>query len=95
MSVPREIVERIGLRHTRYEVAGGRYIVNESDLRGLRLTAEEYVNGIDARIVSDDEARELVAAGGYNLGGTQTEAVSVETDGVVNSEEKTGEEVMP
>lgn len=58
-----EIAERVGVRATRYKTPDGKYIISEKDLRMLRfsMTAEEYVNGLDVEILTEERKRQLMA----------------------------------
>ncbi len=65
-----EIARRAGVITTNYRTADGRYIVSEKALRGLwaSIRPEEYVNGLDVELITEDEAKRLIAEGGYQIG---------------------------
>lgn len=67
-SVSREIAVRCGVYEGRYVTADGRSLVDSHDLKSLRMEPEEYVTGIDARIITDEEFRLLRDDGGKRLG---------------------------
>ena len=63
-----EVAQRAGLYGYRYMTADGRVILSEADLRRVRLTPQEYITGIDARLVESKEAlRLLIHDGGYKM----------------------------
>lgn len=67
-SVAAEIAERIGLTSIRYRVEGGRYILTDKDLARVRLTPDEYVNGLDAIKLTKEEAEKLIAESNFQIG---------------------------
>lgn len=83
-SVSRSIAERCGVYSGRYVTADGRSLVDSHDLKSLHLEAEEYVNGIDARIITDEEFRVLRDNGGNRLGmdvlADETTVVSIDEE---------------
>ena len=65
------IARRAGVMETRYRTPQGRYVLSEKDIRQIRfqMTPEEYVNGLDARIVTTEEAREILKTCTLGSGG--------------------------
>lgn len=65
-----DVARRVGAIATSYRVKDGRYVISEKALRGVRLqmTPEEYVNGLDVQLVSEQEAERLIAENGYQYG---------------------------
>lgn len=68
------IAERAHCINSSYRTRDGRYIITESDLRsiGFQMTAEEYVTGLDAEMITADDARRLMRENNY-LTGRQAE----------------------
>ena len=62
------VAERTGFRTQRYVTKDGKYIVNDRDLRNVRLTPDEYKDGLDVTPISTEEARKLEAENGYKMG---------------------------
>lgn len=63
------IAERSGLIASRYRIADGRYVLNDRDLARVRLTADEYINGLQGvSKVTSAEAQTLIAANNYQMG---------------------------
>lgn len=58
-----EIAKRINMEQSRYRTPDGKYILSEHDIRMLRfkMTPEEYIKGIDAKIITEKEADALIA----------------------------------
>ena len=75
------VAQRAGVERIRYMAADGRYIVNDSDLRRIRLTAEEYVTGLPVELVSHEKAKQLIRENGYDLGGALTQTRSGSSTG--------------
>lgn len=67
--VERDIARRSGLLASRYRTADGRFVLNNRDLARVRMTAEEYVTGLQGiEKVTHEEARTLIARGGFKMG---------------------------
>lgn len=65
----RAIAERTGRINSRYRTRDGRYIIDNNDLKRLRLTAEEYITGLKGvERIDDTEAKRLIALGGRAMG---------------------------
>lgn len=85
--VTRDIAIRSGLVDVRYRTLDGRFILDNKDLSRVRLTTDEYVNGLKGvEKISEAEAQTLIAQGGYKKG------LGVENP---NKELPTGEEKEP
>lgn len=52
----------------RYRTEDGMIILNEQDLRMIRLEPEEYLNGIVDSILTEEEALLLIQQGGHKMG---------------------------
>ncbi len=93
------VARRTGMIESRYRTKDGRFILSEKDLRSVRLTMkpEEYVNGLDVELITQEEASTLIREGGYTLGTkgmNEQEAVAAEpTLGTEENEEVTVEDV--
>ena len=74
-SVSANIALRAGLADVRYRTTDGRFILSDKDLQRVRLTADEFVNGLDVIRLTDAEARALIEVSGHVLGFTAAEQV--------------------
>ena len=73
----RAIAERTGRINARYRTRDGRYIIDNNDLKRLRLTAEEYITGLKGvERIDDTEAKRLIALGGRAMGVAPVEDAS-------------------
>lgn len=85
--VTREIALRTGDIRFKYRTKDGRFIVDNRTLAKIRFTSDEIVNGLDGvEKITEEEAKTLIARGGYKMGDTEEDAVDVE-----NMEETTNE----
>lgn len=66
--VSADIAERSGLINSRYRTADNRFILNEDDMRHVRLEPQEYLTGIPAETVDEATSRSLISEGGYSIG---------------------------
>ena len=93
--VSEDIARRCGLIGQRYRV-GYRYILDNKDLSRLRLTSDEFVNGLQGiEKISKEDAKRLIVQGGYNMTGTgngTTQAVEEPAPEPENNEPATEEE---
>jgi hypothetical protein len=65
----KEIAERCNLIGHRYIAKDGRFILDNKDLSRLRLTPEEYIEGLKGvEKISQKKAQDLIAKNNYNLG---------------------------
>ena len=62
-----EVARRAGLYGRRYLTPDGRVILSESELRRVRLEPDEYVTGLDARLITTEEKQQLIHDGGYRM----------------------------
>ena len=75
--VSRAIAERTGRINARYRTRDGRYIIDNNDLKRLRLTAEEYITGLKGvERIDDTEAKRMIALGGRAMGVAPVEEAS-------------------
>ena len=73
----RAIAERTGRINARYRTRDGRYIIDNNDLKRLRLTAEEYITGLKGvERIDDTEAKRMIALGGRAMGVAPVEEAS-------------------
>ena len=85
--VTREIALRTGDIRFKYRTNDGRFIVDNRTLAKIRFTSDEIVNGLDGvEKITEEEAKTLIARGGYKMGDAEEDAVDVE-----NTEETTNE----
>lgn len=85
--VTREIALRTGDIRFKYRTKDGRFIVDNRTLAKIRFTSDEIVNGLDGvEKITEEEAKTLIARGGYKMGDAEEDAVDVE-----NTEETTNE----
>ena len=82
--VPEQIAERSGTIEHRYRTKDGRFILNETDMKGVRLTPEEYISGLDVEILSESRASELIKENGYQMG------IQIDSENVTAEEEESG-----
>lgn len=64
----KSVAERTGFINQRYVTKDGKYIVNDRDLRNVRLTPEEYVSGLDITPITQEESRRLQKENNYKMG---------------------------
>ena len=78
--VTREIALRTGDIRFKYRTEDGRFIVDNRTLAKIRFTSDEIVNGLDGvEKITDEEAKTLIARGGYKMGDADEEKVEEET----------------
>lgn len=68
-----DVARRSGLIATRYRTVDDRFILTDKDLQRVHLTADEFVNGIDAVKLTKDEAEKLIAENHFQMGEAQKE----------------------
>lgn len=67
--VTKEIAMRSGVINSRYRVADGRFILSNKDLALVRLTSDEYVNGLQGvELISEAESQRLIAENHFQRG---------------------------
>lgn len=56
------VAEKCGVLEVCYRTENGKFILSEKDLRyyKAKMTPEEFINGIDAEIISETKAAELI-----------------------------------
>lgn len=85
--VTREIALRTGDIRFKYRTNDGRFIVDNRTLAKIRFTSDEIINGLDGvEKITEEEAKTLIARGGYKMGDMEEDAVDVK-----NTEETTTE----
>ena len=62
------VAERSGVADVRYRTADGMMILNEQDVRMIRLEPEEYLKGVVEAILTEEEADLLIEQGGKRMG---------------------------
>lgn len=62
------VAERSGVADMRYRTADERMILNEQDVRMIRLEPEEYLTGVVEAILTEEEALLLIEQGGKRMG---------------------------
>jgi len=70
-----EVARRAGVYEVAYVTEDRKFILDLADFKRLRLTAEEYIGGIEGvERISRETAMELIAANGHRrIGDMQTE----------------------
>lgn len=67
--VTSEIARRGGVIESRYRVSDGRFVLDNKDLSRIRLSADEYVTGLEGvEKISAHEAKTLIAKNGFKKG---------------------------
>lgn len=67
--VTEEIAMRCGLVNDRYKTQDNKFILDNKDLSRLRLTSQEFVNGVEGiEMITKQEADDLIEQGGYTIG---------------------------
>lgn len=72
-SVSADVARRSGLANERYRTADGRFVMTDKDLQRVRLLPDEIVNGLDAIMLTKQEAEHLVSENGLKMGFADTE----------------------
>ena len=62
-----EIAERAGVLESRYHTTDGLMVLNEQDMGRVRLQPEEYLTGVVERVITEEEAKKLIAEVVSNL----------------------------
>lgn len=79
--VDRDIAIRSGLLESRYRTADGRFVLNKRDLARVRLTADEFITGLTGvEKVTPEEAKTLIAQGGFKMGDADMPTVDGENE---------------
>lgn len=82
-SVSADVARRSGLISVRYRTADGRFVLTDRDLQRVYLEGDEFVDGLDAVRLTQEEAERLVAENNFQMG----EATDEETVQAENLEE--------
>ena len=83
------VAERSGVADMRYRTADGMMILNEQDVRMIRLEPEEYLTGVVEAILSEEEAALLIEQGGKQMGLPPVEVEDTDSVEDVPTEEPT------
>ncbi|MBQ7684355.1 MAG: hypothetical protein IJT48_07675 [Bacteroidaceae bacterium] len=88
------IAERTGLIGSRYRVRDGRYVLSYMDMKNIRFTPDELLNGIGQYIeeVGEEEAGRLIAENGYKIG---RDEVRVQTEPETPEQQPDRQEAEP
>ena len=99
------VAERSGVADVRYRTADGMMILNEQDVRMIRLEPEEYLKGVVEAILTEEEAALLIEQGGRLMGLPTVEVGDTDavedvpteepTDAPAEEETEASEEVNP
>lgn len=77
--VTREVALRTGSIQYKYRTEDGRFIVDYRTLSRIRLTGDELLNGLKGvEAITKDEAKTLIAKGGYKMGDSEEATPIVE-----------------
>lgn len=91
--VTREIALRTGDIRFKYRTKDGRFIVDNRTLAKIRFTSDEIVNGLEGvEKITEEEAKTLIARGGYKMGDVEEDVVDVENTKETANESDTDEE---
>lgn len=83
------VAERSGVADVRYRTADGMMILNEQDVRMIRLEPEEYLKGVVEAILTEEEAAMLIEQGGRLMGLPTVEVEDTDAVEDVPTEEPT------
>lgn len=83
------VAERSGVADVRYRTADGMMILNEQDVRMIRLEPEEYLKGVVEAILTEEEAALLIEQGGRLMGLPSVEVEDTDAVEDVPTEEPT------
>lgn len=62
-----EIAKRAGVEGTRYKTSEGKYILSEKDLRKVNFSVDEYANGLDVTVITEEQAKVYAKKGTLNV----------------------------
>lgn len=87
------LAKRAGVADVRYRTSDGMMIISEQDIRAVRLEPEEYLTGVVTAVLTEEEAKALIAEGGRQLGTpvetpTETLDQEMESQGTVSQMEE-------
>lgn len=83
--VTREIAKRCNLVSERYCTKDGRFVLDNKDLSRMRLTSEEFVNGIEGiELVTEQEAKRAIEENGSQFDKEEEE----DNEAIVNDNEE-------
>lgn len=78
------VAERAGVAEIRYRTEDGMMILNEQDVRMVRLEPEEYLSGVVEAILTEEEAALLIEQGGRKMGLPVEESTEEVSDEIVS-----------
>lgn len=79
--VPRSVAVRTGDISSVYKTADGRYVMDSRLLGRIRLTADEYLTGLQGiERISREEALTLIARGGFGTDGNPAAITETEEE---------------
>lgn len=92
--VSESIARRSGAIASKYRTKDNKFILDNKDLARIRLTSEEYVNGLSGvEMITLEQAKELIAENRYTMGEAPTSVNQTsETENASVVEEPTSEE---
>ena len=77
--VTREVALRTGDIKYKYRTEDGRFIVDNRTLSKIKFTSDEIINGLKGvEKITEEEAKELIAKGGYKMGDSEEVVKPVE-----------------
>ena len=77
--VTREVALRTGDIKYKYRTEDGRFIVDNRTLSKIKFTSDEIINGLKGvEKITEEEAKELIAKGGYKMGDSEVVVKPVE-----------------
>ena len=84
-----DVAERAGCIDSSYRTKSGKFIISEKALRDFRfrMTAEEYVTGLDIEMLTPEEAVRLARENNYAIGKAGMEQNNQETEEEVTAPE--------
>ena len=60
-----DIAQRAGVLETAYMTEDGRFVLDVTDLKRVRLLPEEYITGLDVEPISKEDAQVLISENHY------------------------------
>lgn len=77
--VTRDVALRTGDIKYKYRTEDGRFIVDNRTLSKIKFTSDEIINGLKGvEKITEEEAKELIAKGGYKMGDSEEVVKPVE-----------------
>ena len=82
-----DIAQRAGVLETAYMTEDGRFVLDVTDLKRVRLLPEEYITGLDVEPISKEEAQVLISENHYRRYGDAEKEETEETEETLSEEE--------